>query len=95
MGRKTYGRPFTPSSLCFLAGRDDNVFVAGGNNAVQVWTFDPDSRKLDNEYVGLGKLKRNIKNMMVRVRALEPLTFAASVGKEVYIRTSRADFPRV
>ena len=74
MGRKTYGRPFTPSSLCFLAGRDDNVFVAGGNNAVQVWTFDPDSRKLDNEYVGLGKLKRNIKNMMVRVPALEPLT---------------------
>ena len=67
MGRKTYGRPFAPSSLCFVAGRDD-VFVAGGNNAVQVWTFDPESRKLDNEYVGLGKLKRNIKNMMVRER---------------------------
>ena len=66
MGRKTYGRPFTPSNLCFV---NENVFVAGGNNAVQVWTFDPESRKLDNEYVGLGKLKRNIKNMMVRERA--------------------------
>ena len=71
VGRKTYGRPFAPSSLCFVAGRDD-VFVAGGNNAVQVWTFDPESRKLDNEYVGLGKLKRNIKNMMVRERPRQP-----------------------
>ena len=68
VGRKTYGRPFSPTSLCFVPGRDD-VFVAGGNNAVQVWTFEPESRKVDNEYVGLGKLKRNIKNMMVRVSA--------------------------
>ena len=68
VGKKTYGRPFAPSSLCFVTGRDD-VFVAGGNNAVQVWTFDSDSRKLHSDYFGLGKLKRNIVNMMVRAHS--------------------------
>ncbi len=65
VGRKTYGRPFAPACLSFLAGRDD-VFLAGGNNAVQVWSVDAAGKRMESEYVGLGKLKRNIGNMTVR-----------------------------
>ena len=64
MGKKSYGRPFSPTCLGFLSGRDD-VFVAGGSNALQMWTVDREAKKMESSYVGLGKLKRNIRNMTV------------------------------
>lgn len=99
VGKSSFGRPFAPTSLCFVPGRPD-AFLAGGPDGVQIWRLErqyeeaeedgkqveendikeeeeevkdagiwigpPPGAKLTSvAHVGLGKIKRNIRCMMV------------------------------
>jgi hypothetical protein len=67
VGRSSFGRPFSASCVCFVPERDDLFLVGGGQDTVQVWSLDKFNKKLECSVVGLGKLKRSISNMLVRL----------------------------
>ena len=64
VSKRTSARPFVASCLAYSTFRDD-VFMLGGQDAVVVWKFNEDSRKLSQTSVTLGKVKRSITNLLV------------------------------
>ena len=64
VGKRSSARPFVASCLAFSTFRDD-IFMLGGQDAVVVWTLNEDTRKLSQTTVTLGKVKRNITNLLV------------------------------
>ena len=65
VSKRTSARPFVASCLSFSTFRDD-IFMLGGQDAVVVWRLNEDTRKLSQTTVTLGKVKRNITNLLVR-----------------------------
>ena len=68
VGKKTYGRPFVPSCMTFHPKHDDILFT-GGQDCLQIWTFDAHNHKLTFKDVSMGKLKRNASVLMVIIKA--------------------------
>ena len=68
VGKKKTGFSFVPTSMAFVPGLE-TAFFAGGQDAIQVWTVDPEAKKLEQATTMLGKIKRTLVTLLVSMKS--------------------------